>query len=300
MATVESIIDSILLRCESNDDKPAIDDPIFSELENLISLKGDYKDKLNQLLLNDHICKLLWDDSYPWSSLNQRSDNWEELHPISEIFWSFPPTECEIISKKDSKSVGARLFSIWFSTYENRGDTSQYRKQYDSLASLLLDESSSVRVLAAGYLLNTVSHAAVINEIKNFFFSEFETWDHYVAEWLYGWVIFLITTANETSSENDEDSIEQIAYALEEDDRIDIGWSWAEIAISLRQDSEFLDQIKLIREKFIQGHRFVCSCGANVFGYHGIWVPNYQCQECKALKCSICKDESRICNSCSS
>lgn len=300
MATVESIIDSILLRCTSSDDKPAINDPIFSELENLISLKGDYKGKLNQLLLNDHICELLWDDSYPMSSLNQRSDNWEDLHPISEIFWSFRPTESEIISKKDSKSIGARLFSIWFSTYENKGDTNQYREQYDSLADLLLDEFSTVRTHAVENLHHTVSNEAIINEIKNFFFSEFESWDHYVAEWLYEWVIFLITTANETSSQNDEDSIEQIAYALEGDDRIDIGGGWAEIAISLRQDSEFLDKIKLTREKFIQGHRFVCSCDANVFGYHGIWVPNYQCQECKALKCSTCKDESRICNSCSS
>ena len=298
MATVESIIDSILLRCTSSDDKPAIDDPIFTELENLISVKGDYKDKLNQLLLNDHICELLWDDSHPMSSLNQRSDNWEYLHPISEIFWRFPPTECEIISKKDSKSVGARLFSLWFSTYENIGDTNQYREQYDSLAGLLLDEFFSVRSHAAENLLHTVSNEAVINVIKNFFFSEFKNWDHYVAEWLYGWVIFLITTADETNLENHEDSIEQIAHALEEDDRIDVGWSWAEIAISLRQDSEFLNQIDSVREKFIQRHRFVCSCGANVFGYHGIWVPNYQCQKCKALKCSICKDESTICKSC--
>lgn len=300
MAKVESMIDSILLRCTSSDDKPAIDDPIFTELKNLISLKGDYKDKLNQLLLNDHICELLWDDSYPMSSLNQLSDNWENPHPVTEIFWSFRPTECEIISKKDSKSAGARLFSIWFSTYENRGDTNQYREQYDSLAGLLLDEFSSVRAHAAENLFHTVSNEAVINEIKNLFFSESVTWDHYVAEWLYGWVIFLITTANETSLENNEDSIEQIAFALEEDDRINIGWSWAEIAISLRGDNEFLNQIESVGEKFIQGHRFVCSCEANVFRYHGIWVPNHQCQECKALKCSICMDENRICESCTS
>ncbi len=298
MATVESIIDSILLRCASSDDKPAIDDPIFTELEDLISDNGDYREKMNQLLLNDHICGLLWDDNCPMSPLNQQSDNWEELHAISEIFWRFPPTECEIISKKDSESIGARLFSIWFSTYENRGNANQYRKEYDSLASLLLDEFSAVRAHAAENLLPTVSNEAVINEIKNFFFSEFETWDHYVAEWLYGWVIFLITTADETNLENNEDSIQQIAYALEEDERIEFGRSWAEIAVNLRQDSKFLNQIESASEKFIQDHRFVCTCGANVFGFYGIWVPNSQCQKCKVLKCSICKGEGGICKSC--
>tara|TARA_B100001564_G_scaffold294569_1_gene259433 strand:- start:344 stop:1243 length:900 start_codon:yes stop_codon:yes gene_type:complete len=298
MTKAESLIDSILARCASSDHKPTIDDPIFSELENSISVKGDYIEKLNQLLLNDHICELLWDDSYPMSNFNQRSDDWENLHPISEIFLAFRPAQDEIIAKKDSKSIAARLFSIWFSTYEHRGDTKQYRKQYDSLAGLLLDEYSSVRAHAVENLSHTVSNEAIVNEIKIFFYADFGTWDHYVAEWLFGWINDLINTANEWYLEDNEDSIEQIASALEQDDRIENGWGWAEIAISLRQDSEFLARIESIKEKFIHGYTFLCTCGTNSNSYHGIWVPNYECRECKSLKCSRCMDEGKICKSC--
>ena len=297
MTKAESLIDSILARCESSDDKPTIDDPIFSELENSISLKGDYIEKLNHLLLNDHICELLWDDSYPFSNFNDQSEDWENPHPISEIFWSFRPAQDEIIAKKDSKSVGARLFSIWFSTREYWGDMKQYRKQFDSLAGLLLDEYFSVRTHAL-YLAQTASNEAIVNEIKNFFYSDFRTWDHYVAEWLYGWVNQLIITANGTGLEDDEDSIEQIASVLEVDDRIDDGRGWAEIAISLRQDTELLAHIESIKEKFIHGYSFLCTCGTNSNSYHGIWIPNYECKKCKSLKCSRCMDEGKICKSC--
>ena len=244
MSAITDVINRILGHGDHERiDHLQMDDPIFSELLSIIDAQESISDTeladLHTLLLDDQVCGLIWEDSYPISDTNN-ADHDKEIGSmdITAIFHRYRPPEEGIIAKKDSPEPTARLFCIWMCTYEKMDDT-----DYDALAELLLDEFGGVGNLALTNLGEVISFEALYRIIRDYLVPSNNTRDPGTVRWLLNW-LNEIKQAVDDFDPNDNPSgytlEDHVLRSIYDSDDIRGGDTWARVVIALQDDNDLL------------------------------------------------------------
>ena len=296
MTEVLELLNKIVLRCESENDKPNVDDQDFEDLERIANTLSELEmSKMKEMLLLDHICDLLWEDCYPSSPLNEDHSREIGESTLLCIFSRYRPSQIEIVEKMNSPHPGARLFSIWFSTYEG---SEEKGIDYDQMAKLLVDVHGGVGNRAITELPMVVSPESFYEQIIVFFQNrdlDDET-NTETAGWLINWIEEVFDSIIRSETEDPDEIAERVEEMLDEHHNVCSGSTWARTVMMLREDEKF-HRIFLTFNKKYRIEPFQCSCGT----YCDTRIPfsyDVSCGTCRQYFCSLCLSENKICKNC--
>jgi hypothetical protein len=298
MTEVLEQLNKIVLRCESENDKPAIDDQDFEDLERIANTLSELEmSKMKEMLLLDHICDLLWEDCYPSSPLNEDHSREIGESTLLLIFYRYRPSQIEIVEKMNSPHPGARLFSIWFSTYEG---SDEKEIDYDRMAKLLVDVHGGVGNRAITELPMVVSPESFYEQIIVFFQNrdlDDET-NTETAGWLINWIEEVFDSIIRSETEDPDEIAERVEEMLYDDHNVWSGSTWARTVMMLREDENFRKMFHTFNNKY-RIEPFQCSCGTYC-GRIGVKPFSYDvsCGTCRQYFCSLCLSENKICKNC--
>lgn len=305
MSAISEIINKVLGR-EGNeriptpywdDEESKMSDPIFSELLSIINsqeliTESELAD-IHALVLDDQICNLIWEDSYPFSETNSDHEKDIGCLAITTIFHRFRPPEQEIIAKKDSKDPGARLFCIWMCTHEPRSDTN-----YDAVVELLFDDYGGVGNIALAGLGEVVSsHLILYQAIKNFLDPRLKgARNIFTVQWIYEVLNDIVYAIGEEGILDPESVNWGVLY--DTDWHILGGENWAKTVSSLLSDHEWLGRIKTALDENSSAQY---KCKSEICNNH-FWIEDFvysrRCAKCHLHHCDECLNDERVCKSC--
>jgi len=293
MTEVIELLSKIILRCESENDKPDIDDQDFEDLEGITNTLSELEmSKMKEMILLDHICDLLWGDCYPSSPLNEDHSREIGESTLFQIFSRYRPSQIEIVEKMNSPHPGARLFSIWFSTYEGSDEKGI---DYDQMAKLLVDVHAGVGNRAITELPMVVSPESFYEQIVVFFQNrdlEDET-NTETAGWLIRWIEEVFDSIIRSETEDTDEIAERVEEMLHEDHNVWSGSTWARTVMMLREDEKFHRIFQTFNQKY-RIEPFKCRCGTYVAATK-MFSYEVSCKTCRQYFCSLCLSENKIC-----
>lgn len=296
MTDVLELLGKIILRCKSENDKPNVGDQDFEDLERIANTLSELEmSKMKEMLLSDHICDLLWEDCYPSSPLNEDHSREIGESTLLLIFNRYRPSQIEIVEKMYSPHPGARLFSIWFSTYQGSDEKGI---DYDQMAKLLVDVHAGVGNRAITELPMVVSPESFYEQIVVFFQNrdlEDET-NTETAGWLLNWIEEVFDSIIRSETEDPDEIAERVEEMLYEDHNVWSGSTWARTVMMLRENGKFRKMFHTFNNKY-RIEPFQCSCGTYCdtrisFSY------DVSCGTCRQYFCSLCLSENKICKNC--
>tara|TARA_B100000767_G_scaffold214623_1_gene202080 strand:- start:140 stop:1051 length:912 start_codon:yes stop_codon:yes gene_type:complete len=299
MTEVLELLGKIILRCKSENDKPNVGDQDFEDLERISNTLSEIEmSKMKEMLLLDHICDQLWEDCYPSSPLNEGHSRDIGESTLRVIFSRYRPSQIEIVEKMYSPHPGARLFSIWFSTYEVI--SVEKGIDYDQMAKLLVDVHAGVGNRAITELPMVVSPESFYEQIVVFFQNrdlEDET-NTETAGWLLSWIKEVFDSIIRSETEDPDEIAERVEEILYEDHDVQSGSTWARTVMMLREDEKFHRIFHTFNQKY-RIEPFQCSCGTYC-GRIGVKLFSYDvsCGTCRQYFCSLCLSENKICKNC--